>query len=226
MGHFPHGSSIRQLTHYGQCIANKQLQLYDYHDKEKNQEKYGQDTPPNVDLQGLSKVPIAMFSGKFDRVVNVDDNLEFASQIPTVVKSEALNFDHLSFLIGKDMSYMLEVLNLLQEHNPLNYDIDEVMKKSVVDSFDGETLFYKYVDTLSYTQKQDLLSRISDLENDPKMQKSLEVFKRALAESKDKTKYEKKYPSDFDDDEYDFSIIDQDMIWHKGMKEMSNMKDK
>jgi len=54
-----------------------------------------------------------MFSGKFDRVVNVDDNLEFASQIPTVVKSEALNFDHLSFLIGKDMSYMLEVLNLL-----------------------------------------------------------------------------------------------------------------
>jgi len=100
------------------------------------------------------------------------------------------------------------------------------MKKSVVDSFDGETLFYKYVDTLSYTQKQDLLSRISDLENDPKMQKSLEVFKRALAESKDKTKYEKKYPSDFDDDEYDFSIIDQDMIWHKGMKEMSNMKDK
>ena len=105
-----------------------------------------------MDLQGLSKVPIAMFSGKFDRVVNIDDNIEFAAHIPTVVKSEALNFDHLSFLIGKDMSYMLEVLNLLQEHNPLNYDIDEVMKKSVVDSFDGDTLFAKYVGTLSNTQ--------------------------------------------------------------------------
>lgn len=169
MGHFPHGSSIRQLTHYGQCIANKQLQLYDYHDKEKNQEKYGQDSPPSVDLQSLSKVPIAMFSGKFDRVVNVDDNIEFASQIPTVVKSETLNFDHLSFLIGKDMSYMLEVLNLLQEHNPLDYDIDEVMKKSVVDSFDGSTLFAKYVATLSDTQQQDVLERIQDIDTKPSM---------------------------------------------------------
>ena len=41
MGHFPHGSSIRQLTHYGQCIANKDFQLYDYHDKDLNMKKYG-----------------------------------------------------------------------------------------------------------------------------------------------------------------------------------------
>lgn len=119
----------------------------------KNMEKYGQETPPSVDLQNLSKVPIAMFSGKYDRIVNVDENNEFASQIPTVVKNEQLNFDHLSFLIGKDMTYMIEVLNLLQEYNPISFDLDEVMPLTPLESIEGDLLFAKYVETLDPTQK-------------------------------------------------------------------------
>ena len=72
-----------------------------------------------------------MFSGKYDRIVKVEENQEFADIIPTVIKHKQLNFDHLSFLIGKDMTYMIEVLNLLQEYNPLNFDIDEAMTNDV-----------------------------------------------------------------------------------------------
>jgi hypothetical protein len=40
----------------------------------------------------------------------------------------------------------------------------------------------------------------------------MEVFKRALLESKDKSKYELEYKDplleNFDDDEYDFAILD------------------
>ena len=165
MGHFPQGSSIRQLTHYGQCIANKQLQLYDYHDAELNLKKYGQENPPNVDLLGLQKVPIAMFSGKYDRIVKVDENQEFADIIPTVIKHKQLNFDHLSFLIGKDMTYMIEVLNLLQEYNPLNFDIDEAMTNDVQALLDGEEMFSKYTNQMSNTQQVDVLERLIDMEN-------------------------------------------------------------
>lgn len=63
-----------------------------------------------------------MFSGRFDRIVKVEENEEFAEIIPSVIKHEKLNFDHLSFLIGKDMTYMIEVLNLLDQYNPLNYN--------------------------------------------------------------------------------------------------------
>jgi hypothetical protein len=48
------------------------------------------------------------------------------------------------------MTYMLEVLNLLQEYNPLNYNLDEVMPNES-DSFEGELLFTKYTATLSTT---------------------------------------------------------------------------
>lgn len=54
MGHFPHGSSVRQIIHYGQNINAKQFALYDYHDKKKNMEAYGQEKPPAIDLNQIT----------------------------------------------------------------------------------------------------------------------------------------------------------------------------
>ena len=41
-----------------------------------------------VDVEKISKVPIAMFSGKYDRIVKAEENEEFAQRIPAVIKHE------------------------------------------------------------------------------------------------------------------------------------------
>jgi hypothetical protein len=35
-GHFPHGASVRSLSHFGQILRADTFQEFDYHDPEKN----------------------------------------------------------------------------------------------------------------------------------------------------------------------------------------------
>ena len=69
-----------------------------------------------------------MISAKYDRIVNIKDNQEYAAKIPAVFAHIELEADHLSFLTGKNMSYMQSVLTMLEEVNPGKvqyHDIDE-----------------------------------------------------------------------------------------------------
>ena len=45
MGHFPHGTSVRSLNHFGQLIKNNDFLEYDFKKKE-NIERYGNKTAP------------------------------------------------------------------------------------------------------------------------------------------------------------------------------------
>jgi len=59
-----------------------------------------------------------MFSGKYDRVVDVKDNRKFAGIIGAVIEHNELEADHLSFLTGKDTkSYLDRVIKLLKVFN-------------------------------------------------------------------------------------------------------------
>lgn len=40
-GHFPHGASVKSLSHYGQILNADAFLKFDYHDSKKNFEKYG-----------------------------------------------------------------------------------------------------------------------------------------------------------------------------------------
>ena len=62
-GHFPHPASWKQLAHYAQSVDSGLFREFDY-EKEKNMKKYGQATPPEIDVSKISHVPIAMFVGK------------------------------------------------------------------------------------------------------------------------------------------------------------------
>lgn len=73
MGHFPSGTSLRTLDHYGQTIKGGEMRRYDF-GKTKNQQIYGQAAPPIIDLTNIKKVPIAMFVGTKDELADVDDN--------------------------------------------------------------------------------------------------------------------------------------------------------
>lgn len=46
-------------------------------DEKINKEKYGSIKPPRLAVENITKVPIAMFSGKYDRIVQIEMNREF-----------------------------------------------------------------------------------------------------------------------------------------------------
>ena len=48
-GHFPSGTSLRCLVHYGQMVNSGNFQRYDFGEYE-NKKKYGQKTAPMIDM--------------------------------------------------------------------------------------------------------------------------------------------------------------------------------
>ncbi len=119
LGHFPSGTSLRALDHYGQILSSKKFQRMDY-GSTKNKQVYGQSTAPEIDLTKISKVPIGLFVGNSDQLATVADNRWAKTQLKTLKFYNEYSLGHLSFMIGKDMSYFLvDVMNLLKEYHPL-----------------------------------------------------------------------------------------------------------
>ena len=42
-----------------------------------------------------------MFSGMYDRIVDIETNREYIGSIPSVIEHNEINADHLTFIIGK-----------------------------------------------------------------------------------------------------------------------------
>lgn len=99
------------------------MQYYDYNNVTKNQEVYGQETPPVISVEDITEVPIAMFSSKYDKIVNVVDNREYAGRIPAVLEHNEIEGDHLTFLLSKDMTWFQRVNELLDEYSPLQDEL-------------------------------------------------------------------------------------------------------
>ena len=73
----------------------------------------------NLDLQKISKVPVAMFVGEHDDLATPGDSEWAKSQIKSVVHyKEIPSLNHGSFTMAKDMSFMNEVLQLVSKYNP------------------------------------------------------------------------------------------------------------
>ena len=91
-----------------------------------NKKIYGQSTPPLIDLQKISKVPIAMFVGNTDQLATVDDNRWAKTQLATLKFYKEYSLGHLSFMIGKDMSYFtVDVMNILKQYHPVKLEGEE-----------------------------------------------------------------------------------------------------
>jgi pimeloyl-ACP methyl ester carboxylesterase len=123
-GHFPHGASVRSVSHFGQIYNNQRFAYFDYHDRAENIKRYGQPTPPEIPIEGISDVPIAMFVAEKDTIVDVKDNRNMRKKLKTVVKYQEIEFDHLSFLLADDMSYFADVLDIVKKHNPVPRSIE------------------------------------------------------------------------------------------------------
>ena len=118
LGHFPSGTSLRSIQHYAQILQAKKFQRMDF-GRTTNQKLYGQDTPPIINLENISTVPIAMFVGTSDQLATVADNRQTKTQLKTLVHYKEYPLGHMSFLIARDMSYFTtDVMNLLHQYHP------------------------------------------------------------------------------------------------------------
>ena len=73
-----------------------------------------------IPLENIRNIPVAMFVGEEDLLADPKDSSWTRDQIgEAVVHYEQIPGGHLSFLVGKDMSYFTHsVMGLLERHHP------------------------------------------------------------------------------------------------------------
>lgn len=119
MGHEPNGTSVKSILHYAQNLREDRFQVYadDYEDWFNRHEKRTTDLIP---LENINTVPVAIFTGIEDILADLTDAEWTRDQIgDNVVHYEEIHAGHLTFMVGKDMTYFNRVMDLLYEYHPL-----------------------------------------------------------------------------------------------------------
>jgi lysosomal acid lipase/cholesteryl ester hydrolase len=116
-GHYPAGVSIKALDHTLQIYMNKRFSYFDY-GKSANVEIYGTEIAPLIDLSTIRGVPVAMFVGKTDLLGDPEDNEWLRDQLgESVVEYFTYDYGHITFFIGKDVSYINDLVFTLNQFN-------------------------------------------------------------------------------------------------------------
>ena len=120
MGHEPNGASVKSMLHYAQNMKEDRFQVWS--------DSYGDLIHPErqtdlIELGNISSVPIAIFAGTHDIIADQTDAhwLRDELQTDTIVHYEDVEAGHLTFLVGKDMTYFSEgVMGVLNQYHPLS----------------------------------------------------------------------------------------------------------
>jgi len=107
--HTPAGASVDTVAQYGQMINNKKLMAFDYRNKEKNQEVYGQPNPPVYDVTKVT-APVVAYWGDNDWLAQPPDLIRLTAELPNLIKSYKVPFDgwnHLDFMYGIDANELV-----------------------------------------------------------------------------------------------------------------------
>ncbi|KAH0623585.1 hypothetical protein JD844_006502 [Phrynosoma platyrhinos] len=100
--HFPAGTSVQNGLHWCQVYNGKLFRAYDYGSKEKNKAKYNQTTPPIYKIEEI-KIPIAIWTGGKDLIVDQRDAAMLVSRISNVIYKKCIpEWVHLDFIWGLD----------------------------------------------------------------------------------------------------------------------------
>ena len=123
MGHEPNGASVKAILHYAQNLKEDRFQVFadNYDDiigRERQTELF--------ELSNITDVPVAMFTGSEDPLADITDSRWTRDQIgDNIVHYEEVEAGHLTFLVGKDMTYFTTgVMDLLKQYHPLPSSID------------------------------------------------------------------------------------------------------
>ena len=116
-GHFPSGTSLRDVMHFSQLVRSKKFAQFDYGTVQ-NMVNYGQNEAPEYDLSKIMN-KVCLFIGKNDRLATIADNRILRDKLISIEKlvfyKEYDNMGHLTFFVPKDFSYNEDIKNCLME---------------------------------------------------------------------------------------------------------------
>lgn len=111
-------ASTKQMLHFLQLSRAADFVQYDYGEEE-NWLRYGTYTPPSIDLTKIKDVPMALFVGEEDDLGTpavgkwtknkIKKNLVYYKEIP--------DHDHFTSAVGYDMSFVTDIIELLDAYN-------------------------------------------------------------------------------------------------------------
>ena len=109
-------ASLKQLIHYAQCANTGFFREFDYGNDKDNTAHYGSFTIPDIDLGKITQIPVGLFVGKEDDLGSPADTRIVKEKIGRAdFYKEYDNMDHYSFQIGKDMSYIHDLMDFLKK---------------------------------------------------------------------------------------------------------------
>ncbi|XP_052891371.1 gastric triacylglycerol lipase-like [Anopheles moucheti] len=112
LGHFPAGASLRQLHHFSQIIRTTRFAKY-------SAPRAGRHSAPPAPLYNLTRatIPVVVYYGLNDHVVNFRDALQLADEVPNLAAVHQIAdplFTHSDFILAKNSARLMNAL-LLQE---------------------------------------------------------------------------------------------------------------
>uniref|UniRef100_A0A914W2Q3 Lipase n=1 Tax=Plectus sambesii TaxID=2011161 RepID=A0A914W2Q3_9BILA len=101
LAHTPAGTSSSLVIQFGQQVRSGNYQMYDYGSAGKNQEHYGQSTPPLYDLTKVD-VPTYLYWGQLDWLADPTDiQTNLLTKLPHIVQNNHFSdFNHWDFIWG------------------------------------------------------------------------------------------------------------------------------
>ncbi|CAG5074854.1 Similar to Lip3: Lipase 3 (Drosophila melanogaster) [Cotesia congregata] len=105
--HYPQGTSLKTILHYGQVFKNRRFQQYDY-GKMINLIKYNDMIPPEYPLNKIT-TPLIIYYARNDKLVTKNDVEMMLKKIPTAIAKEVPDdkFGHLDFIISKNIKHLV-----------------------------------------------------------------------------------------------------------------------
>jgi hypothetical protein len=79
MGHFPSGTSTKNMMHFQQYTNKAEFKAFDYGQKQ-NIKVYGQKTPPFYNLSQIT-FPVHLYVGKYDKLADVEDSTRLFNEL-------------------------------------------------------------------------------------------------------------------------------------------------
>ena len=117
--HVPAGTSAKNILHWRQEVLSGLFEMYDYGELG-NLKKYNQTTPPRYQ-PSLIQEEIAMFVGTEDLLADSYDATKWFGEMTNATRKDIYYYEigHLTFLFGKRLPYMNDLLTFLQYPTPM-----------------------------------------------------------------------------------------------------------
>ncbi|CAH2048206.1 unnamed protein product, partial [Iphiclides podalirius] len=119
IGHFPTGTSLKNLYHFGQIGLRKRFAQFDYGIGE-NLLLYNSETPPQYDLEKVN-IKVALFVAKNDAISTIPDVDILKDQLPDVVQyyvNERAEYNHADYPWARNNDKLLypQIKKVLDEN--------------------------------------------------------------------------------------------------------------